>query len=114
MEENMVKLKALKHYTLVKGKLYCKMPGGVLSWCVRQEEARKKLKEVYDKTCGFYKEVNLYRRLQRAGFYWPSMGKGVDQVQIQFEACQLAADREESYAEFISKDWRSPFTQYLI
>ena len=42
------------------------------------------------------------------------MGKDVDQVQIQFEACQLAADKEESYAEFVSKDWRSPLTQYLI
>ena len=47
-------------------------------------------------------------------FYWPSMGKDADQVQTQCGTCQLAADREESYAMFVSEDWRSPFMQYLI
>ena len=42
------------------------------------------------------------------------MGKDADQVQTQCGTCQLAADREESYAVFVSNDWRSPFTQYLI
>ena len=64
-------------------------------------------------TCGSYGEVNLYCKLQRAGFYWPSMGKDADQVQTQCETYQLAADKEESYAMFTSEDWRSPFTQYL-
>ena len=41
------------------------------------------------------------------------MGKDADQVQTQYGTCQLAADREESYAVFISEDWRSPFMQYL-
>ena len=68
-EEDMVKLKVLKDYALVRGELYCRMLGGVLSRCVGQEEAQKKLKEVHDKTCRFCEEVNLYRRLQRAGFY---------------------------------------------
>ena len=49
-------------------------------------------------------EVNLYCKLQRAGFYWPSMGKDVDQVQTQCEAYQLATDRKESYVVFVSKD----------
>ena len=41
------------------------------------------------------------------------MGKDADRVQTQCGTCQLAADREESYAVFISEDWRSPFIQYL-
>ena len=72
------------------------------------------MKEVHDKTCGSCGEVSLYRRLQREGFYWPSMGKDADRVQTQCGTCQLAADREESYAVFISEDWRSPFVQYLV
>ena len=68
---------------------------------------QRKLKEVHDKTYGSCGGVNLYRRLQWAGFYWPSMGKDADQVQTQYGTCQLKADREESYAVFISKDWRS-------
>ena len=111
--EDVVELKILKDYALVREELYRKMPGGVLSRCMGQEEAQRKLKEVHDKTCGSYGVVNLYRRLQRAGFYWPSMGKDVDQVQTQCGTCQLAADREESYAMFVSEDWRNPFIQYL-
>ena len=68
-EEDMVKLKVLKDYALVRGELYYRMLGGVLSRCVGQEEAQRKLKEVHDKTYKFCEKVNLYRRLQRAGFY---------------------------------------------
>ena len=109
----MVELKALKDYTLVKGELYRRMPRGILSRCVRQEEAQRKLREVHDGTCGFCGEVSLYHRLQRAGFYWPSMGKDANQVQTRCEACQLAADREESYAVFTREDWRNQFVQYM-
>ena len=112
--EGAAKLKILKDYTLVGEELYRRMPGAVLSRCVRQEEAQRKLKEVHNKTCRSYGEVSLYRRLQRVGFYWPSMGKDVDQVQTQCGTCQLAADRGESYTLFISEDWRSPFIQYLM
>ena len=38
-EEGIVELKVLKNYALVKGELYCKMPSGVLSRCVGQQEA---------------------------------------------------------------------------
>ena len=82
--EDVVELKILKDYALVREELYRKMPGGVLSRCMGQEEAQRKLKEVHDKTCGSCGVVSLYRGLQRAGFYWPSMGKDVDQVQTQF------------------------------
>ncbi|XP_075633585.1 uncharacterized protein LOC142606063 [Castanea sativa] len=90
----------LKDYALVRGELYHRMPGWVLSRCVGQEEAHRKLKEVHDKTYGSCGEINLYRRLQRV-------------VQTQYETCQLVADREKSYVVFVSEDWRSPFTQYM-
>ena len=79
-EEDAAELRVLKDYALVGGKFYCRMPCGVLSKCVGQEEAQRKLKEVYDKTCRSCREINLYCRLQRASFYWPSMGKDADQV----------------------------------
>ena len=69
-EEDTAGLKVLKDYALVKGELYRKMPNEVLSRCVGQEEAQRKLKEVHDKACGSCRNVSLYRRLQRAGFYW--------------------------------------------
>ena len=109
-EEDTVEMKILKDYALVKGELYRRMPGGVLSRCVGQEEAQRRLKEIHDMTCRTYGEVSLYRKLQRTGFYWPSMSKDADRVQTECRTCQLAVDREESYAVFASEDWKSPFT----
>ena len=37
--EDAVKLKILKDYALVREELYRRMPGGILSRCVGQEEA---------------------------------------------------------------------------
>ena len=99
-EEDVAELKILKEYVLMKGELYHRMSRGILSRCVRHEEAQRKLKEVHNRTCGFCGENNLYRRLQRAGFYWPSMGKDADLTQTQCEICHLAMDREESYAVY--------------
>ena len=77
-EEDVAEIKVLKDYALVRGELYRRMPGEVLFMCVGQEEAQRKLKEVHDKTYGSCGEVNLYHKLQRAGFYWPSLGKDTD------------------------------------
>ena len=104
MEEDTTELKVLKDYALVRGELYCRMPGGVLSKCVRQEEAQRKLKEVHDMTCRSCGEVSLYRKLQKVGFYWLSMGKDANRVQTQCGTCQLVTDIEESYAMFISEN----------
>ena len=49
-EKNMTDLKTLKDYTLVKGEFYHRMLGGILSRCVGQEEAQRKLKEVHSRT----------------------------------------------------------------
>ena len=86
-EEDAAELNVLKDYALVRGELYCRMPGGVLSRCIGQGEAQRKLKEVHDKTCRSCGGVNLYCRLQMAGFYWSSMGKDADQVQTQCNTC---------------------------
>ena len=112
-EGDMADLKTLKDYTLMKGELYRKMPGGMLSRCVGREEAQRKFKKAHGKTCGFYSEISLCRRLQRAGFYWPCMGKDANLVQIQCEAYNLVADKDESNDVFTNENWRSPFVQYL-
>ena len=58
-EEGAAELKVLKDYALVRGELYRRMPSKVLSKCVGQEEAHRKLKEVHDKTCGSCGEISL-------------------------------------------------------
>ena len=88
----------------MKRELYRRMSGEILSRCVGNEEAQRKLKEVHGRTYGFRCEINLYRRLQRAGFYWPSMGKDADLLQTQCEACHLATDKKESYVMFTNEN----------
>ena len=56
-------LKMLKDYALMAGKLYKKLPGGVLARCLSPGESTKRLKEVHEKSCGLSGFVSLYRRL---------------------------------------------------
>ena len=77
----MAELKILKDYVPMKGELYRRMLGGILSRCMGHEETQRKMKEVHDRICRFCGEISLYHRLQRAGFYWPNMGKDADLVQ---------------------------------
>lgn len=112
-EGDVAELKTLKNYVLMKGEVYCRMPRAILSRCVGHEEGQKKLKEVYNKTCGSCGKIKLYHRLQRADFYWPNLGKDADLIQTQCEAYHLVVDREESYAMFAIENWRSPFIHYL-
>lgn len=107
----MAELKTVKDYVIMKGEMYRRMLGGVLSRCVGHKEAQRKLEEVHNRTCGFCKEVSLYCRLQRVGFYWLTMNREAYQIQSQCEVCHLAIDREESYAVFTVEDWRSLFVR---
>ena len=77
-EEDVVELKIVKDYVLMKGKLYHKMLRGILSRCVGHKEAQRKLEKMHSITCGFCREVSLYHRLQRVSFYWPNINKEAD------------------------------------
>lgn len=43
-EEDVSKLKTVKDYVLMKGDLYRRMPGGILSRCMGHEEPQRKRK----------------------------------------------------------------------
>jgi hypothetical protein len=72
-DSNKKSLKVLKDYTLIGDQLYIKLPGGILARCLDKKDTTKRLLDVHAKTCGHGKSINLYRRLQRIGYYWPSM-----------------------------------------
>uniref|UniRef100_A0A2N9FYK3 RNase H type-1 domain-containing protein n=1 Tax=Fagus sylvatica TaxID=28930 RepID=A0A2N9FYK3_FAGSY len=73
--EGVADLKVLKDYVLIAGDLYRRLPGGVLARCVSLQEAARKLTEVHERCCELRDGVSLYRRLQRLGYFWPSMSK---------------------------------------
>jgi hypothetical protein len=65
----MADLREIKDYTLISGDLYKRLPEGVLVRCISLEEAKEKLPEVHEKTCGDGGTTSLYRRLQRLGYF---------------------------------------------
>jgi hypothetical protein len=107
-------LREIKDYTLISGDLYRRLPGGVLARCISMQEAKKKLLEVHEKTCGDGGAVSLYRRLQRLGYFWPNMSAEAADLQSQCPTCQFHHSNEEVCATFISTDWRTPFLEYLL
>ena len=86
--EGVVDLKIFKDYVLIAGDLYRRLPGGVLARCVNLKEEVRKLTEVHEKSCEFRDGINLYRRLQRLGYFWPNMSKEAANLQEQCLFCQ--------------------------
>ena len=100
-------------YTQIEGELYRRLPGGILSRCITEKEGKLKLEELHTQACGVAEKVSLYRRMQCMGYCWPNMNKEAATIQGKCQECQLAIDKEESYAVFVAEDWRVPFIEYL-
>ena len=47
------------------------------------------------------------------GYYWPNMSKEVAAIQEKCQKCLLSIDKDESYAVFVTEDWRTSFLEYL-
>uniref|UniRef100_A0A2N9EJ59 Integrase catalytic domain-containing protein n=1 Tax=Fagus sylvatica TaxID=28930 RepID=A0A2N9EJ59_FAGSY len=88
-------LKEIKDYTLISGDLYRRLPGGVLAHCISLKEAKERLPEVHEKTCGDGGAISLYRRLQRLGYFWPNMSAEAAEIQSQCPTCQFHYSNEE-------------------
>jgi len=71
------------------------------------------LEELHRQVCGVVEKIGLYRRMQCIGYYWPNMNEEAATVQEKCQRCQLSVDKEESYAVFVTKNWRTPFMEYL-
>uniref|UniRef100_A0A2N9FIH6 Integrase catalytic domain-containing protein n=1 Tax=Fagus sylvatica TaxID=28930 RepID=A0A2N9FIH6_FAGSY len=107
-------LREIKDYTLISGDLYRRLLGGVLARCISLEEAKERLPKIHETTCGDGGAISLYRRLQRLGYFWPSMSAEAAEVQNQCPTCQFHYSNEEVCATFVSTDWRTPFLEYLL
>ena len=68
-------IKELRDYILIEGGLYRRLPGGIQSRCINEKEGKLRLEELHSQVCGIVEKINLYRRMQRMGYYWPNMNK---------------------------------------
>ena len=68
-------IKKLKEYALIEGELYRRLPEGILSRCIHKKEGKLRLEKLHTQVCGIVEKINLYRRMQGMGYYWPNMNK---------------------------------------
>lgn len=99
--------------TIQEGKLYKRLPRDILLRCVSEKEGKQNLEELHSQTCGTLEKINLYRRIQCMGYYWPNISKDDAVVQEKCQNCPLSMNKEESYVVFIAEDWRTPLIEYL-
>ena len=62
-------IKELKDYTLIEGELYRRLPRGILSRCINEKEEKLRLEELNSQVCRIAEKINLYRMMQRMGYY---------------------------------------------
>ena len=102
----------LKHFIFIHNTLYFKGAGGILSRCISNDEAGRKLQEFHDIWCS-EDGPPLYRRIQRAGYYWPSMAKDASQLQVSCLSCLLMLDEAECKFVASTRDWRRSYMNFL-
>jgi len=106
-------IRELRDYTLIERELRRRLRGGILSRCINEKEGKLRLEELHTQAYGIAEKISLYRRMQRMGYYWPNMTKEAAAIQEKCQECQLSIDKEESYAIFVTEDWRTPFMEYF-
>ena len=71
------------------------------------------MEKLHAQVYGIAEKISLYRRMKRMGYYWPNMNKKAATIQEKCQECQFLIYKEESYAVFVTKDWRTPLMEYL-
>ncbi|KAF7130878.1 hypothetical protein RHSIM_Rhsim10G0096500 [Rhododendron simsii] len=107
-----VTLSNLKHFTIYQGVLYYRGSGRLLAVCIGEEEAKVKIQEVHERYCGTG-DVSLYRRLQRQGYYWPTMATDAAELQNKCPKCRETPSKAECNFIGVYTDWRKPYIDFL-
>ncbi|KAH7838883.1 hypothetical protein Vadar_032240 [Vaccinium darrowii] len=106
-----VPLAELAQFTMLGRKLYFRGPQGWLARCIGLEEAKAKLRQIHDATCG-ENDISLYQRVQRQGYYWPSMKTDAADMTKSCDGCTLTISGQECcFSE--EQDWRQKYIDFL-
>ncbi|XP_026399610.1 uncharacterized protein LOC113295494 [Papaver somniferum] len=111
--EGTYSLKELKNFFLLHGALYHHNPNASISRFLGDEKAKERLESVHQEVCGQTLVITLYRRLQRLGYYWPSMEAQSRTLQGSCPNCQKPPHHLEDLTLHHTGDWRRPYIEYL-
>ncbi|KAF7141076.1 hypothetical protein RHSIM_Rhsim06G0084200 [Rhododendron simsii] len=107
-----ITLSNLKHFTIYQGVLYYRGSRGLLARCIGEEDAKVKIQEVHERSCGTG-DVTLYRQLQCQGYYWPTMATDAVALQSQCPKCREIPSKVECNFIEVYSDWRKPYIDFL-
>ena len=93
-EGDLTALPYFKRYAMIQGVLYFVCPNEILARCVSMREAEERLKAAHKQWCG-QEGPSLYRRIQRAGYYWPTMCQDAAHMQMACSKCSEPPDVNE-------------------
>jgi len=94
-KKRFLKMKTSK-FCILDGALFLKNHEGDLLHCLIKDEANKVLKEFHARDCGghLYWKSNAHK-IQRAGFYWPTLFADVKKFVITCHKCQIFEGRRK-------------------
>jgi len=105
-------LRELAQYFTNQRNLYFRNVGGWLSRCIGPEEAERRLKKTHEKHCETT-EIPLYTRIQREGYFWPSMKQDGAELQRKCDKCQLFFEAAECRFVEAQPDWRQHYIDFI-
>ncbi|OMO98613.1 reverse transcriptase [Corchorus capsularis] len=105
-------LRFFKNYAMIQEALYYRGPNGILARCISPEEAKERLRASHKQWCGM-EGPPLYRRIQRAGYYWPTMSSDCANAQYACPRCSEPPDVNDCHFVGSVGDWRRPYIEYL-
>ena len=106
--EGTLSIMRVAQYMLLHGELYYREPGGSLARCLDKEEAKLRLNQIHEKSCGDG-DVSLYRRVQRQGYYRPEMEREAGELQLSCPRCQIIFREDECCFVGEVQDWRQVY-----
>ncbi|KAG5552094.1 hypothetical protein RHGRI_010249 [Rhododendron griersonianum] len=105
----------LSSFIVLHGELYHRGPQGWLARCICAKEAEEVLDRIHIDNCAD-NEIALYRRIQRQGYYWPTMKKEADLITKNCTRCSLYMAQPEclmANTDNQEVDWRQVYIDYL-
>ena len=110
--EGTLSIMRVAQYMLLHGELYYREPGGSLARCLGKEEAKLRLNQIHEKSCGDG-DVSLYRRVQHQGYYRPELEREAGELQLSCPRCQIIFCEDECCFMGEVQDWRQVYIDYL-
>ena len=106
----------MKDFLRINEDLFLRGAEALLMKCASRQERLNMLHKLHYDICDINIDVNLYRRLQKLGVFWPEMANDAKEEQWSCKTCfVIPLDQVEVLnGELLEEDWQKPYLRYLL